>query len=480
VRSVRPYTYLATARGMCRECRQIVPARIVEQDGSVYQERLCSRCGHARALIAQSATWYRRVTSYPVAIRSHHQPPRPVTQGCPQDCGPCAFHAARCHLPVFSITNACNMACPICFTYNRPDRVYHMPREELARVIDHVIAQSRPLDLINITGGEPTIHPELLDLLAECHRPEIGRVTVNSNGLRIGDDSALCERLAEAGVCIVLSLDTLDPQTSRAMHGRDVVAIKIRALENLQRHGIPTTLLHVMARGVNDSEVGKVVELAKAHSVVRSMTVQTMTFTGQGGGTFEPRRHMPLDAAAAALEQGTGGQVRADHFFPHPSAHPLCYSIAYYLRGTPLRSFTDFLSLDELRGMFGGGYLLDAGDAGADAFGHAIDRLWAEGGDADLLGRLKSLVGRVYPGGKPLNRFERQRAAEPDILTLYLHSHMDEDTLDLGRLCACPDLVPDAQGRMIPACAYNLFYRRRDPRFWGDPKAAAHPEESCC
>jgi uncharacterized radical SAM superfamily Fe-S cluster-containing enzyme len=43
---------------------------------------------------------------------------------------------------------------------------------------------------------------------------------------------------------------------------------------------------------------------------------------------------------------------------------------------------------------------------------------------------------------------------------------MDEDTLDLARLVVCPDQVPDAEGRLVPACAYNLFYRMQDERFW--------------
>ena len=83
---------------------------------------------------------------------------------------------------------------------------------------------------------------------------------------------------------------------------------------------------------------------------------------------------------------------------------------------------------------------------------------------------MKDLLGQLYPSGWNLTRFERQKIAEDAILTIYLHAHMDEDTLDLARLVACPDMVPDSSGRMIPACAYNLFYRQKDPRFWLDPE----------
>ena len=474
MRETRPYTYLGAVQGMCRRCRKIVPARIVAENDVVYQERLCPTCGPARARIADNLKWYMERIATPVSCRPFQTECGSVRNGCPHDCGPCAVHANACHLPVFSITNACNMACPICFTYNRANPKYFMSRDELRQLLDNVIRRCGPLDLINITGGEPTLHPNLVELLDECRRPEIGRITLNSNGLRMAKDDEICRMLAERGVYVILSFDTFDPARSQLIHGRDVVPEKLRALENLQRHHIGVTLLNVMIRGVNDDEIGRVIELAKSHHVVRSITVQTMAFTGQGGGRFATGEHMPLDGAAGAIETATGGEMRSDHFVAHPGAHPLCYSVAYYFRGhNRLRSFTDFLSPAELRQMLEGGYLLQPADRNADLFKTALDRLWADGGDEELLRRIRGLIDVLYPPGKSIDRFTRQRLAEEQILTVYLHSHMDEDTLDLGRLTACPDQVPDPDGRLIPACAYNLFYRMKDPRFFASPAKEA-------
>ncbi len=475
MRATRPYTYLGTAQGMCRQCGALVPARILEDGGAVYQERLCPTCGPARARIADSVEWYLERMATPVTCTPVRHP-RDVREGCPRDCGPCAMHANACHLPVFSITNVCNMNCPVCFTYNRADRQYYMTREELARILDRVLEQCGPLDLINITGGEPTLHPGLPALLAECRRPEIGRVTVNSNGLRLAEDTELCAALAEAGAYVVLSFDTFHPQRSMLIHGRDVVDIKLRALENLERADAGVTLLHVMIRGINDDEMGSVLALARSHSVVRSITVQTMTYTGRGGRVFMPREVLPLDGAAEAIETATGGRLRARDFIAHPSTHPLCYSVAYYLRGADRwHSFTDMMAPDDLRRLLVGSYLLRPGEDAERVFRAAIDRLWANGDNRCALPALRGLLERLYPAGRALSPFERQARAESSILAVYLHAHMDEDTLDLARLAVCPDQVPDADGRMIPACAYNLFYRQYDPRFWIMWTAAA-----CC
>ena len=482
MRPLRPYTYLGTVQGMCRECRSLVPARVLEQGGAVYQERLCPRCGPARARLADDVNWYLARAATTVHCRPGRLPGRAVREGCPRDCGPCASHANACHLPVLSVTNVCNMDCPICFTYNRPDRKYFMSREELRALLDQLIARVGPLDLINITGGEPTLHPDIVSLLQECKRQEIGRVTVNSNGLRLARDQDLCRALADLGIYVVLSFDTFEPERAKKIHGRDVIAQKRQALENLQRFGIGTTLLNVMIRGLNDGEIGDVIELARSHSVVRSVTIQTMTFTGKGGSSFRPRETMPLDGAANAIERATNGALCARDFFAHASAHPLCYSVAYYLKDAgQYRSLTEFLTIDELRNMSSGGYLLQPDDDHA-IFRQAIDRVWAAGDDKNLLPAIRQLMERMYPPARPLSRTERQAVAEQNLLAIYLHSHMDEDTLDLARLAVCPDQVPDPEGRLIPACAYNLFYRQKDPRFWAQTVPALSPasEERQC
>jgi uncharacterized radical SAM superfamily Fe-S cluster-containing enzyme len=145
----------------------------------------------------------------------------------------------------------------------------------------------------------------------------------------------------------------------------------------------------------------------------------------------------------------------------------MCYHAAYYLKANGrLRSFTDLLTADQFREMLAGGYLATPTDDTERHFREVIDRVWAEGREPELLAHLKNLVSRLYPPEKSLTRFERQRIAERSIFAVYLHVPVDEDTLDLARLVACPDMVPDSSGRMIPACAYNLFYRQKDPRFW--------------
>jgi uncharacterized radical SAM superfamily Fe-S cluster-containing enzyme len=459
--------FLGLSRGMCRQCRQVVEARYVIQDAHVYLERCCPTHGTARTLVAESASWYLDALRSPVAAR----PPGQVVErrsACPQSCGPCEFHAQRCNLPVFSITNSCDLNCPICFTYNRPDQGYFMQPEEFAQHIDFVISATGGVDLINITGGEPTRHPRLLELLALARRPEIGRITMNTNGLRLAEDEALARGLAELGVYAVLSLDTFDAERSRRLHGRDIVAHKRRALDMLQRCGVQTTLLMVLVGGVNEDELPAMLDLLTGRDFVRSLTIQTMTYTGQGGGAFTPRRHVPVDAVERMIEQASEGRVRQSDFFPLPTAHPLCYGVSYLVSDGQggIHPFTRLLDRGTLAGLVADGYLLHPSDELERELRTAIDQLWSQGREPALLETLKGMLQSIFPPGESLPVHERLRRAEQRVKTIYVHAHMDEDTWEVGRAMRCPDQVPVHAERLIGACNYNLFYRQRDERFW--------------
>lgn len=335
----------------------------------------------------------------------------------------------------------------------------------MSRTVDWIVESSGPVDLINVTGGEPTLHPRILDILRCCKRPEIGRITMNSNGLRLSEDTDLCKALAELGVHVILSLNTLDSRISEKMHGKDIVRAKLQAIENLTRAGVKMTLLNVLMRGVNADSLSTVFDLMRGNDAILSLTVQTMTYTGQGGGCWPKREHIPVDEAARIVCERSMGALSFEDFLPRPSAHPLCYLTCYMLKsGEKLLPFARFIPKDALRELMSGSYLIRLGER-QDIFKTAVNEQFARGETANLK-LFRELIESLYPQGRALNVFERQRLAESSVRTIYIHAHMDEDNFDCSRAMLCPDLVPTEPGRLIPACTYNLFYRMRDKRFY--------------
>jgi uncharacterized radical SAM superfamily Fe-S cluster-containing enzyme len=461
----REYTYFSTIRSMCRSCRSIVPARVFFREGKVWQQNLCPCCKSQPALIAGDKDWYLENILRPVSDRSPLKSSHPLKNGCPHDCGPCTWHAASCQLPVVSVTNACNLGCPICFTYNRPDRTYFMSVDEMERTVDWIIASSGRVDLINITGGEPTLHPHILDLLRCCKRPEIGRITMNSNGLRLAEDPDLCEQLAALGVYVILSFNTFDPKTALLLHGKDVVDAKLQAIDNLTRAGVKMTLLHVMMRDANENAIAGILDIMRTNDQILSLTVQPMTYTGQGGGRWPLRQHIPVDEAARRVCQESGGALVFSDFLPRPSSHPLCYLTCYVLKsGRTFLPFARFAAAAKILSLMKDSYLIRL-DNEEEFFREAINRLYSEG-KAEPLKLFRELIEALYPPNRDIRTFERQRLAESSVRTIYIHAHMDEDTFDCSRAMLCPDLVPAEPGRLIPACTYNLFYRMKDERFY--------------
>jgi uncharacterized radical SAM superfamily Fe-S cluster-containing enzyme len=459
-----PSTYLHSTLAYCPECGKGEQAGIFVRDNKVFLERLCPQLGTPSIKIANDYKWYLERMGEPRKILKIKNP-KPVQNSCPFDCGPCVAHAGGIHLPVVSITNDCNLNCPICFTYNRPDKKYYKSPSDMKRIIEHLLDRTESIELVNITGGEPTLHPELFKILEVCQNDRIARITMNTNGVRIARDPALAQRIKDMGVQLVFSLDTLDPEKSSIIHGRDVTGLKRRALEIIEDLAIPTTILPVCIKGVNEEDVAGIVHDYIKKDFVRSFTIQNMTYTGRNGSSFQPREHITIDEVENLLSHK--GVFSSDDFFSLGSYHPLCYSVAYYVvHEDRILSLSRLIDKKLLSSFTVDSYVLNPERDLSTHFREGINRLWAEGSDPDFLKVLRDFLDELYPAERILSRKEIRDLAESMVKMIYIHPHMDEDNFDLHRACLCGDMVPDESGNMIPACSYNLVHRRNDPRFW--------------
>jgi len=212
-------------------------------------------------------------------------------------------------------------------------------------------------------------------------------------------------------------------------------------------------------------------DLMRTNDNILSLTVQTMTYTGAGGGRWAERRHLPVDAAVRIVCEQSGGMLEPCDFMPRPSAHPLCYALSYLVKsGETFLPFLRFATPQRLAGMLADSYLIRLRDDDT-FFREAIDELYARG-ETENLAVFRKLVEDLYPRDGSLSEFARQRRSEQAVRTVYVHAHMDEDTFDCSRAMSCPDLVPTEPGRLVPACTYNLFYRMQDERFYTERGAS--------
>jgi len=452
-------TTLGSTRAWCPDCRVVEHALYNAEAGGVFMDRICSQSGSRRSPVSLSLDWFLERTCKAQVMRQNKNV-MPARRGCPFDCGPCAHHANSLRLPIFSITNNCNLACPICFTHNRPDKVYNKSLDELERILDHIEAERENLDLLDLTGGEPTLHPQIFEILERCVKRSFRRVAMNSNGMVLGKNRAFSEKIKALGVQVILSLDTLDVEKSLRIHGKDLVRSKLDALAMLEALNISTALLLVWIPGLNDDEIPGLIRDYLPKKFVCGVTIQNMAYTGHHGSRFSPRRHSTLEEVERGLAE-RGGFAASD-FFAHGSYHPLCYSTGYFIvEGARRIPFARLAEKELLTAATAESFLMRQTPELEARFRERIDALWASGADKEELALLKKFIAR----------YEKEDAHRPGffhemVKTVTIHAHMDEDNFDLARVAFCGDLVPDESGAMIPACSYNLLYRQKDPRFW--------------
>jgi uncharacterized radical SAM superfamily Fe-S cluster-containing enzyme len=296
---------LQDTSSLCVKCKQGIPAQLVESEGRVLMRKTCPEHGDQEVLIASDAAWYRGIMAYPAALKAPAVVKNEVKTGCPFDCGACTSHQQAVYLPVIPITSACNLDCPICYTINKNQGAFHMSAEEFGKILAVIQRNDPNMKIINLTGGEPTRHPELTRIVRMCHDAGIHRVTISTHGLTLLKDKRMLEELAELRARIVLSFDSFDEKTNKIMLGAPLLAAKMRVLDQLEKYDIDTTLIPVLALGVNDHEVGKLVSLALERECIRSLEIHTMTFTGQGGVDFDGTTRITVPDVLRRIEEST-------------------------------------------------------------------------------------------------------------------------------------------------------------------------------
>ena len=329
----RPYLFYDVAVTICSRCFRKLEGKIVFQDGSVYLLKRCPEHGAERVLVADDVDYYRRCRE--VFIKKPEMPlvyNTPVKWGCPYDCGLCTDHEQHSCLTLIEVTDSCNLRCPVCYSSSGPERVEHRPLSLIEKMLDAVVRNEGNPDVVQISGGEPTIHPDFFKIIAMAQARPIRHLMVNTNGVRIAQDEEFVKQLAELGPDfeIYLQFDSFERNALMDLRGADLRAIREKALERLNRHEISTTLVATLRKGLNDGEIGKLIEYALKQPCVRGVTLQPIQDAGRLE-RFDPGtdRLTLTEVRRKILEQTK--TFRPEDIIPVP-CHPDSLAMAYALK----------------------------------------------------------------------------------------------------------------------------------------------------
>lgn len=448
------YVFYELTRSICPECRRPIDAQILLQNNRVIMRKRCPDHGWFEALLSSDAGMYlaalpfNKPGSIPLGYSTE------IRDGCPLDCGICPQHQQHTCLGLIEVNSHCNLDCPICFANAGPG--FSLTLRQVERMLDRFIALEGQPEVVQFSGGEPTIHRDILPMIRMAQDKGIKVVMLNTNGVRIARDDRFLAGLADLRPTIYLQFDGFAADTHHALRGENLLPLKLKALDRLARARLDVVLVPAIEKGVNHDEIGRIVEFGIEHPAVRGIAFQPVTHAGRFS-RFDPLdRETVADVVHGVAEQ-TGGLFVESDFVPVPCCHPTCRvaTYAYVEKGkvtplprvVPVEKYLDYIVNRSIP------------DARPDIL-TALEGLWS--------------ASSVPGTSMATTRFA---CAACDIVfpsaTAYLKNHVfmivvqgfgDPYTLDLKALmkCCVGELIPD--GRIVPFCAFNSVGYREQVR----------------
>ena len=332
---VRDYLFYDSATSVCSDCLRRTEGKIIIQENNVYMDKLCYSCAkREKVLLSDDADYYRRCRE--VYVKPSEMPERwntPMKYGCPYDCGLCPSHEQHSCLTLIEVTDHCNLKCPICYADSGPERKEdYRTLEHIVAMLDAVVENELEPDVIQISGGEPTLHPNFFDILDAVRERPVKHLMVNTNGIRIANEPEFAARLAEynPGFELYLQFDSLEREPLMRLRGADLRDVRQRALENLEAHNVSTTLVVTLQKGLNDHEIGNIIEHAQSWTCVRGVTFQPIQQAGRHEDYDMAKDRLTLSEVRRMIgEQSDSFEI--EDMLPVP-CHPDSIAMAYALR----------------------------------------------------------------------------------------------------------------------------------------------------
>ena len=455
MRSLKPYVFYGQTTSLCETCLELVPAKILIEDNDVFFLKRCPEHGVQKTIVSTDAAYYRRCREYlkppdiPLMFQSRTE------RGCPYDCGLCPDHEQHSCLALIEVNDTCNLACPVCFANSAPHRPRQRSLAEIEAMLDTLVASEGEPDLLQISGGEPTIHPEIMEILRRAKARPIRHLMLNTNGVRIANDPAFVEALAELGPGfeVYLQFDSLRKEALENIRGADLRGVRKRALANLEAVGLSTTLVVVVKKGVNDDEVGDIVRHALEYDCVRGITFQPVQDAGRNLG-FDKKRDRAMLSDIRRVIAESSGVFGLDDLLPLP-CNPEGIAIGYGLRqGKQVTPITRIVPEAEL--LRGAGNTISF-EKSPEMKRRLIDLLslscTGEQTDPALRGLLCCLPQFELPSGLGYDK----------VFRVVIVQFLDRFNFCLAQVKrSCIHFVTP-QGKIIPFDTYNLFYREGLP-----------------
>lgn len=453
----RDYTFLGTTQSLCPECLSVVPAKMIARRNRVYFRKKCPEHGEREDFICSDVKWYDRL-EFSLPAKTPAVFGIEPENGCPLDCGLCTEHEQHTCIGVLEITSSCNLTCPMCYAGSSPGGK-HLSLEDCKRQIDRLVKVEGRAEICQFSGGEPTTHPQLKEIVKYALSRNIDYVMINTNGIRFARDPDLVEFAAKHRdrLDIYFQFDGLNDDVNIALRGEPLLETKLAALEALGRAGVHVTLVTTLQAGVNADQLGPLVEFGLARPWITGLSFQPAIYSGRHVLPEDLERRLTFPDVIKGIASQTNGLFGEDDFLPLPCAHPNCHQIALAYRhdgtATPVTRFIDAHANFDL---LANGISFTR-EKSRDLIMQYLSRQACCGG------------GNCGPAATPgtesssaddfIRGILAQQLGAENLFRITVTSFLDAYNFDVRRVMKCCTHHVLPSGHVIPFCAYNVLYR---------------------
>lgn len=437
---------------LCPVCLKRIKGEKVINQGKVFLKKSCEEHGFFECLIEENVEYYTNRYEYDKP-GTESKTQTEVQKGCPYDCGLCTEHKQHTCIGLIEITSACNLACPTC--YANSGRQNHLEISKIEEMVDFLIeAEGGQSEIIQISGGEPTMHPDVMEILKMVKAKNVSYVMLNTNGVRIAQDEKFVQALSElgSGFEIYLQFDSLVSETYEKMRGQDLLQTKMDAIEILFKYNIPVTLVTTVERAVNDDQLGAIFEFGVNKLGVRGINFQPVSYFGRCR-EVNIRDRVTLTGVLNLLAKQTNSMMKVSDFIPLPcNVERVAISYLYrekngFVPITRKVDFRKYLPVIKNTFNFNANEMLNDAIKNPAVFGCSC---------MDFLKNIRPLIPRGF--SRKSNQ-EKSQFINENVFRVSVASFVDAYNFDIkSAQKECVHVVtPDL--KRIPFSMYNLLYR---------------------
>lgn len=322
------YKFLGTTTAVCEECMELIPTKVIEDNGIIYFYKECKKHGIQKTKVSTDVEYFMQCLDPKNQNFIHPDNSIENHDNCPKDCGLCTHHEQKTCMAMIELTDDCNIKCATCIAGSCPGGKMYISLEDMNKIIDTLYLEKETIDLLMLSGGEPTIHPQIFDIIDLCKKRGVRHLMIISNGVRIAKDENFVKELAKRkqSLEIYLQFDSLRSESLSDIRGLDLAEVRRNAVTMLEKYKINSTLVCIVKKGTNDNELKEIIDFARNYSYVRGITLQPLKDIGRGNTFDKDSNYITLTEVRELV--GQTGFMNKKNMIPHP-CNTACMCIGY-------------------------------------------------------------------------------------------------------------------------------------------------------